>query len=156
MSVLVDTNVLLRAFQIDSPENATAKAALLVLQDKGTELCIVPQTIYEYWVVATRPKEVNGLGMTVAEAEQAVKLIVEDFSLRLDERGIFGRWQALVTKHEVKGKNAHDARLAAAMQRHGLTQILTFNGADFARFAELEVISPQELLAGRSGEVPGL
>ncbi len=156
MSVLVDTNVLLRAAQPESRDYADAKAALLMLRDKGTELCLVPQVIYEYWVVATRPKEVNGLGMNIVEADRWLKELLQDFSLLLDERGIFGRWQALVTAHEVKGKNAHDARLAAAMQRHGLTQILTFNGSDFAQFAELEVISPQELLAGRSGEVPGL
>jgi predicted nucleic acid-binding protein len=150
MSILVDTNVLLRAFQVTSPEHATAIAALLALREQGSELCIVPQVIYEYWAVATRPKEANGLGMTVAEAEQAVKLLVEDFSLRLDERGIFGRWQALVTKHEVKGKNAHDARLAAAMQRHRLTQVLTFNASDFARFDGIDAISPAQVLAGRA------
>ena len=150
MNVLVDTNVLLRAFQIDSADYTTAKASLLALREKGVELCIVPQVIYEYWVVATRPKEVNGLGLAVAEAEQAVKLLVEEFSLKLDERGIFGRWQVLVTTHEVKGKNAHDARLAAAMQRHALAKVLTFNAADFARFTEIEAISPHDLLAGRA------
>lgn len=70
-------------------------------------------------------------------------------SLRLDERGIFGRWQALVTKHEVKGKNAHDALLAAAMQRHRATQILTFSGADFLRFDGIEVLASGDVLAGR-------
>lgn len=105
--------------------------------------------IYEYWVVATRPKEANGLGMTAAEVEFAVKRLVEDFSLRLDERGIFGRWQALVTKHGVRGKNAHDARLVAAMQRHGLTQVLTFNVVDFSRYTEIEAISPTDHLGGQ-------
>lgn len=90
--------------------------------------------------------------MTITEAEQAVKQLMEDFSLRRDERGIFARWQALVTKHEVKGKNAHDARLAAAMQRHGLTKVLTFNTADFSRFEGITAISPAETLAGRTGD----
>jgi predicted nucleic acid-binding protein len=144
MSVLVDTNVLLRAAQPESLDHVTAKAALVALRKQGTELCIVPQVIYEYWAVATRPKEANGLGMTVAEAENSVKQLPEDFSLRLDERGIFGHWQLLVTKHQVKSKNAHDARLVAAMLRHGLTRVLTFNGADFSRYAGIEVISPAD------------
>lgn len=152
MSLLVDTNVLLRAAQANSPDHAVAKATLATLRRRGTELCVVPQVIYEFWVAATRPQTANGLGMTTEVAERSIQVMLEDLSLRLDERGIFGRWQALVTQHEVKGKNAHDARLVAAMQRHGLTRILTFNGADFARFGGLEVMSPQEVLAGRSGE----
>ena len=78
-----------------------------------------------------------------------MKLLVEDFPLRLDERGIFGRWQSLVTKYDAKGKNAHDARLVAAMLRHGLTQVLTFNGSDFSRYTEIEAISPTQYFAGR-------
>jgi len=150
MSILIDTNVLLRAAQPSSPHHAAAKAALLALRKKGTELCLVPQVIYEYWVVATRPVDANGLGMSVSDAERSVKLLLEDFSLRLDERGIFGRWQSLVTSQDVKGKNAHDARLAAAMQRHGLTQVLSFNVADFSRFTGIEPISPNDLHAKRS------
>jgi predicted nucleic acid-binding protein len=48
----------------------------------------------------------------------------------------------------VKGKNAHDARLVAAMQRHGLTRLLTFNKPDFMRFPGINVYSPAEVLAG--------
>jgi predicted nucleic acid-binding protein len=42
----------------------------------------------------------------------------------------------------VQGKQAHDARLVAAMKRHSINQILTFNTADFARYAEITAISP--------------
>lgn len=42
MSILVDTSILLRAAQPESPDHATAKAALVVLREQGTELCIVP------------------------------------------------------------------------------------------------------------------
>jgi len=34
----------------------------------------------------------------------------------------------------VMGKNAHDTRLVAAMLRHDIKSILTFNSADFKRF----------------------
>jgi len=78
MSVLVDTNVLLRAAQPSSPHHVAAKTALLALKSKATELCLVPQIIYEYWVVATRPVEANGLGMSVADAQRSMKLLLED------------------------------------------------------------------------------
>ncbi len=47
--------------------------------------------------------------------------------------------------YRVSGKNAHDARLVAVMKPHGITRILTFNAADFARFEGIEAIHPARL-----------
>jgi predicted nucleic acid-binding protein len=41
-------------------------------------------------------------------------------------------------------KPAHDARLVAAMQVHGLTAILTFDKTGFSRFADIEVVHPDD------------
>ncbi len=38
---------------------------------------------------------------------------------------VFDHWLDLVAAHGVVGKVAHDARLAAAMKRHGLTHLMT-------------------------------
>ena len=70
MRVLVDTNVILRFTQNVNPGHAVARSALTQLSTSGHELCLVPQSIYEYWVVATRPVAVNGFGMLVADADQ--------------------------------------------------------------------------------------
>ena len=59
-----------------------------------------------------------------------------------DERSVFEFWQELVTQHSVKGKQVHDARLVAAMLRHGISHLLTFNVAHFARYSEITVIEP--------------
>jgi hypothetical protein len=45
------------------------------------------------------------------------------------------------------GKPAHDARLVAAMERHGLTHLLTFNLVDFQRYAGLELLDPHQVAA---------
>ena len=99
-------------------------------------------------MVATRPLEVNGLGLDVASGERAVAEWMTVFQPLLDERGVFGHWRDLVSAHEVKGKNAHDARLVAAMQRHRVTTLVTFNTPDFARFTEINVFSPADVLNG--------
>jgi hypothetical protein len=62
-----------------------------------------------------------------------------------DERSIFERWLDLVRAQRIKGKQAHDARLAAAMQRHTLTHILTFNGEDFTRYLGVQVLDPEKV-----------
>ena len=58
----------------------------------------------------------------------------------------FEPWHQLV-EQQVLGKNAHDARLIAAMQRHGLTHLLTFNGEDFRRYPGIQLLAPQEIAA---------
>ena len=79
MKVLVDTNVILRFTQNANPSHALARSALTQLSKFGHELCLVPQSIYEYWVVATRPVAVNGFGMLVADADQQVQELLQHF-----------------------------------------------------------------------------
>lgn len=143
--ILVDTNVLLRCAQPAHSQYATAKSAVKTTRMRGFIPCIVPQVIYEYWVVATRPVAQNGLGLTTAVAEADATQIIEQFHLFRDERAIFGRWQRLVVQHEVHGKTAHDARLVAAMTRHKLTHLLTFNDTHFARFEGLTIVHPNHV-----------
>ena len=57
---------------------------------------------------------------------------------------IFPVWESLVIQYQVSGKPAHDARLVAAMQVHGLTTILTFDRTGLSRFAGIEVLHPAE------------
>jgi len=51
-------------------------------------------------------------------------------------------WRSLVVAHSVMGKQVHDARLVALMQSHGITHILTLNGADFARYPGITIVDP--------------
>ncbi len=104
------------------------------------------QVLYEYWVVATRPKggNNNGLGMNPSDVRKVVEALRGMFTFKKDERGIYDEWQKLVTQHDVKGKPAHDARLVAAMSRHHLNFLLTFKGKDFKRFTNIVVLSPQD------------
>jgi len=109
---------------------------------RGYAPTIVPQIIYEYWVVATRPLAENGLGLSTSEVDVEVSQIIDQFHLLRDERAVFDHWRRLVVDHAVQGKNAHDTRLVAAMQRHGVTHILTFNDSHFSRFSEIVVVHP--------------
>jgi predicted nucleic acid-binding protein len=145
MKILIDTNLLCRLAEQRHPHHATAESAVLSLLQDGHELCVVPQVFYEYWVVATRPASQNGLEMPTDVVDRAIDAWLEVFTLLRDERGIFSRWRDLVRQFDAKGKNAHDARLVAAMQRHGLTHLLTFNVADFQRYATIQTLDPQSL-----------
>lgn len=148
MRILLDTNVLLRLEDLAHGLHSQARSAIDVLDANGHELVLVPQVLYECWVVATRPREVNGLGLESARVDQMISEWLDLFSLLRDERQIFQFWRELVSKHDVLGKNAHDARLVAAMKRHGVTEIITFNTSDFVRFPGLRCFSPADVIAG--------
>jgi predicted nucleic acid-binding protein len=140
MKILLDTNVLCRLAERGHPDHSIAEHAIASLQAEQHELCLVPQVLYEYWVVVTRPARENGLGMPTATVDAAIALWLELFTLLRDESGIFVLWRELARQHDAKGKSAHDTRLVAAMTRHNLTHLLTFNVADFRRYPNIEVV----------------
>jgi predicted nucleic acid-binding protein len=144
--ILIDTSVLVRTSHPQSADYQIAVDAIAALPDTGYEACLVPQVIYEYWVVATRPSRQNGLGFTAQQAASDIAQLRSFFPLLRDERAIFDRWHQLVTDHEVLGKNGHDARLVAAMERHAILQILTFNDSDFLRFPGITVLTPRNIV----------
>lgn len=146
MRILTDSNILLSLAKETHPHHGRADAALYALRSRGDEPCVVAQVIYEFWSVCTRPvTSKSGLGLTVTDAASKVRRLQQLFPVYRDEHGIFDRWKELVMRHEVKGKNAHDARIVAAMLHHGLTHLLTFNVSDFKRFTEIAVLTPGEL-----------
>jgi predicted nucleic acid-binding protein len=147
MRILIDTNVLCRLAEKTHPHHSAAVDAIARLRAAGHALCLVPQVLYEYWVVVTRPSSENGLGMPPADVEKAFDLWLDLFTLLRDERGIFSLWRDLVQRHNVIGKNAHDARLVAAMRRHALAHLLTFNVADFQRYDDIEILDAQSAAA---------
>jgi hypothetical protein len=112
------------------------------------QLRTVPQVLYEYWVVVTRPKHSNGLGFSIDDAEIMLNDLKELFPPYRDERGILEPWEQLIVRHKCHGKVAHDTRLVAAMIRHGVTHLLTFNQKHFIRFPEVNAVNPEKLLAG--------
>ena len=84
----------------------------------------------------------NGLGMSAAATDAELTKIQTLFAFLADNPSIYDEWRRLVVGHSVLGKNAHDARLVAAMVVHGITHLLTFNGADFARYPGIQLIDP--------------
>jgi hypothetical protein len=60
MNVLLDTNILTRLAQHAHPMHAAARDAVAALQRAGETLRLVPQNLYEFWVVATRLGRFDG------------------------------------------------------------------------------------------------
>jgi predicted nucleic acid-binding protein len=148
--ILLDTNILLRHAHAADPAFTTVDTAITMLHARGEVLCVVPQNIYEFWAAATRPTAANGLGLTISECQVQVARIKRLFRLLPDLPVLLDEWEALVAAHACSGRVSFDARLVAAMRTHGVTRILTFNGADFARFPGIVVLDPATHAASTS------
>jgi predicted nucleic acid-binding protein len=142
MRVLADSNVFLRSIQPGHPHHAEADRAVAYLLSAGDEVCLVPQNLYEFWSVATRPVAQNGLSLPVARVSAELGRLKQLFTLLPDVPDILPEWERLVAAHAMLGRNSYDARLVAAMLVHGVTHLLTFDDGDFRRFTGITVLTP--------------
>src|ERR1700683_5449942 len=141
---LIDTNVLLRLLQPLHPQYSIAATAVAELRKQRADLCVAPQNLVEFWVVATRPVVNNGLGMSPLMIAGELRALNGLFRLLEGKPGVAGAWEMLVGKHLVSGKQAHDAHLVAVMLVYAVTSILTFNIADFQRYPGITVLDPAQ------------
>jgi predicted nucleic acid-binding protein len=117
MSVLVDTNVLLRRTQPAHEDHAVAVESVARLLSAGEPVCFTPQNIAEFWNVATRPVGRNGLGFSVGLALREVEKIERILTLLPDSPVTYEEWKRLVLRHAVMGSKVHDARLGRRNER---------------------------------------
>ncbi len=64
MAYIPDSNIVLRLVNKKYPNHLNVSQTLKKLESDGETIFIIPQILVEFWVVATRPIDVNGLGMT--------------------------------------------------------------------------------------------
>jgi predicted nucleic acid-binding protein len=133
VSILLDTSVLGRLANAADAANRIASTATLELHQRGELLHLTAQNMIEFRNMATRPVALNGLGLSVAEAEAKAAAFESKFSLLSETPDIFPAWKAIVSTLGVIGKQVHDARLVAVCHAHNITHLLTFNVAHFKR-----------------------
>ncbi len=131
--VILDTNIILRIADRTSPDHDISYSIVKRLISEGYEICIIPQVLIEFWVVATRPMESNGFGWNASYAITELEKLQNLFSMLHDNESIFTHWKKLISRG-VHGKRAHDARIAAAALAHNADAIATLNAQDFTDF----------------------
>jgi predicted nucleic acid-binding protein len=146
--ILLDSNILIRLVVKSDSSFRDVRAAVSKLLRQGETLGYTTQTVAEAWVVLTRPTSARGgFGLTYSEARTCRNRLERAFVLLEDRPEVYQYWKQYVDQHQIVGVNAHEARLVATMQVHGVTRILTFNVNDFKRYQHLEVLTPQGVLA---------
>lgn len=141
----VDTNLLLRLSYRNHPLHSLITTAMRRLVARDVELCFTPQIVGEFWNVSTRPTQRNGFGLSVEETEMQIQSIQRTMTFLPEEERVYPVWHRLLVSHDVRGVQVHDAHLAATLEVYGVTHLLTFNGADFKRFASLIAVHPEQV-----------
>jgi predicted nucleic acid-binding protein len=147
MRVLVDSGILLRLLDRSDPLHGVIRDAIRRLRGRGDELVTSAQNVAEFWNVSTRPASARGgFGLSLAETERRLRIIERLFPVLSESPASYGLWRQLVLSYAVQGVQVHDARLAALSQAHGVTHILTLNGADFLRYQSFLIpLDPQSV-----------
>jgi toxin-antitoxin system PIN domain toxin len=134
--VFIDTNLLVYASRPTTPEHGASRAALARLEAGNGAIWISPQVLREYLAVVTRPQASSPpLSMAVAIAD--VRRFQASFEIAEEGPAMLERLLGLLATCPTAGKQVHDANLVAAMLVHGIRRLLTFNAADFRRFADV-------------------
>ncbi len=142
---LLDTNILLRSRDIASPDYNLVDRTIRYLISNNHSCFITPQVLIEFWVVATRPVALNGLGWTPEETELAVQMLINQFELLEETSDIFLIWLSLATTHRISGKRTHDLRIQAVVTAHNISHILTLNPQDFVEVEGITIVHPNSI-----------
>ncbi len=141
MRIVCDTNVVLRLLDADDPRHGAVLTTVFGLVTEH-ELFYTPQIVREVYHTCMRPKAGNGLGLSVEDARAFLaNLEAGPLTLLNDTPDVYLRWRDLVATLEIRGRQAHDANLAAALLAHGVSHLLTLDPRDFARYPGLKVLA---------------
>ena len=139
--LFIDTNVLLTATDESRPSHEAARRLIARAHGNALRPAASGQILREYLVVATRPVDVNGLGLDSRDAISNLGAFLRYIRLYDETEAVAERLRQLGRTHDLQGKRYHDANIVATMMVHGIHALVTENAGDFAPFADIEVVS---------------
>ena len=127
---LVDTNILVHAYNKDSPHRLKAKSIVLELI-KGKHV-ISTQNILEFYSAIT--KRVSTPLSPLEARNKALNLYKSNAKKLVPDLNVIKTGLELAAQHNLKGGEIFDAILAATMIEHKILVIITENETDFLKF----------------------
>lgn len=150
-TILLDTNVFLSATDQSREHHQVCTDLLRTGPYAGVHFVTIGQVLREYLVVATRPADVNGLGLGVDAAVRNIGTFRTRMHILPETREILDELISVTHRHSLKGKRIHDANLVAAVHHHHVDHIVTDNISDYASLTLVPVWSPSAAVEGLRG-----
>jgi len=139
----VDTNILLTATDELRKGYPDVNLVLKKAHEGFLHLYLSGQVLREYMVVATRPRSLNGYGLSSDEALGNVALFRRLCSFCDETEDSHKKLKDIIEQHQLKGKRVHDANIAAVMYTNNIKKILTYNTSDFIKISNINPVEPQ-------------
>ena len=133
--MFIDTNVLVQSRIPGAPGHDIARASMERAFRDPEPLRINRQVLREYLSVVTRP-QTWPVAMSREDALDDVSRLMGIFEILEDGPGVTEALVTLCREIAVGGRQIHDANIVATMVAHGERRLLTFNTADFRRYAD--------------------
>ena len=139
--VFVDTNILINAVVPESPQYFHARGLLRRLERSESEMWLSRQVLREFLSALTRPQSF-AQRYPLAELLHDAKEYERQFVVAEDHDLVTQQLYLLLEQVPCGGKQIHDANIVATMLTFNIPQLVTYNLADFNRFAGLiEVVA---------------
>jgi predicted nucleic acid-binding protein len=147
MRYLLDTGILVRLLHRADPAHAEIREALRQLAGRRHTFVSARQNVVEFWNVCTRPASARGgFGLSVEETADRLRVLERLVEVLNEPDSTYRHWKSLVVRHQVMGRQVHDTRIVAIMVAYRIKRVLTLNPDDFARFGEIEAVTPRDVV----------
>jgi predicted nucleic acid-binding protein len=145
MKILLDTNILIHAYNKSSPNQKQAALIIKKAIQGEIEACLTSQVLYELFAVITNPKRVE----KPLSAKEAAELCVDLWECNEVEKinpsaitplEVFKLVQSLkLCRAEI-----FDCNLAITAKENNVDTIYTENVADFKHYSFVKIVNPFE------------
>jgi predicted nucleic acid-binding protein len=137
----LDTNVLVYAASLGAPLHQRAVEELRRRHESKQDLWISRQVLREYLATLSRAQTYS-TPRPLLELVEDVRYFQSRFLVADEGPAVTRRLLELIEQTEVGGKRIHDANIVATMLVHGVTELLTNNPGDFARYSGVIQVNP--------------
>jgi len=139
----LDTNVLVYAASLRAPLHLRAAEEIRRRYELKQDLWISRQVLREYLVTLSRPQTYSN-PKPLRELVGDIRYFLSHFLVANEDPAVTEKLLELIEGTETRGKQIHDTNIVATMLVHGVSELLTNNPADFARYSGVIRIIPLE------------
>ena len=145
MLFLIDSNVLISSYDITEQQHKHSYLLLQQAMSGRVKAALAHQNLLEYLAVVTDSRRVEH-PLSLREAFVNIDIYTASLGVIFPKVTTVGTLQELSKVKSVTRTKIFDLYLAATALDNGITQICTWNVADFVGIPKIEAVSPEQIL----------
>lgn len=140
--VLFDTNILVYARDLESPNYRKAKELQDAVNEGVLNAVITPQNLLEFYSVITNQAKSKKADSPKEAIVEIKKYLISPFELMVPVGNELEIVLRLIKDKNLRGRKIFDVYLVATMLSNRIKTIYTANEKDFEIFSEIKAINP--------------